>query len=240
MDPRAGFMVEPTVEVSGPSGVSDTEFFRMAVSGLVAVPITSGMGLFLRASGGRMFPFGASDPAGPSPTRAIVGLRGVMFTAGGTSDVRGWGAGLVGPKMPDLEVDQGGAISADRDGPVGGLARLTAGVELALPFPFLSSPHGTFIFLDSGRIWTPGSRLEPEDPELAVEPWAHGVGVGLQFATPVGPLRLAVGYKLNPTRVDLLAPGAVARDLATGGDLSELPTEQLRRWHLHLSIGRSP
>jgi hypothetical protein len=51
---------------------------------------------------------------------------------------------------------------------------------------------------------------------------------------------LAVGYKLNPTRVDLLAPGAVARDLATGGDLSELPTEQLRRWHLHLSIGRSP
>jgi hypothetical protein len=60
----------------------------------------------------------------------------------------------------------------------------------------------------------------------------------LQFGTPVGPIRIGVGYKLNPTRVDLLAPDEVARDLATGGDLTGLAPRNRFRWLLHLSVGR--
>jgi len=103
----------------------------------------------------------------------------------------------------------------------------------------LSNRHHTFLFLDAGRVWTPGDRFAPGDPELAEEPWGLGTGGGLHFSTPVGPLRLAVGYKLNPTRIDLLSPDDVARALASGGDLSGLETSAFRRWHLHLSIGRS-
>ncbi len=239
LDPRSGFLLQPSVEVTGPAKASDIEFFRLAAAAVAAIPLTARTGLFLRGSAGRLFPFGASDPTdAASRTRAFVGLREVMFTAGGTSDVRGWGAGMLGPKIPDVSVNGDGVVIADRYLPVGGLARLTGSVELSLPFPFLPAPHGTFVFLDAGRVWSPGRAFEPGDPDLAKAPWGFSTGAGLKFGTPVGPLRLSVGYKLDPTRVDLLDPADVARALASGEGLSALPEHGLRRWHLHLSIGR--
>jgi outer membrane protein assembly factor BamA len=160
-----------------------------------------------------------------------------MFTAGGTSTVRGWGSGQLGPRIPDVEVI-GATVNADRYLPIGGLARVTGSVEAVLPLPLLSSSHRSFVFLDVGRVWTPGGGLVPGDPELALEPWGFGTGAGLQFGTPFGPLRLSVGYKLNPTRIDLLAPGDVARALAAGDDLARLSTDGFRRWHLHVTVGQ--
>jgi outer membrane protein assembly factor BamA len=132
-----------------------------------------------------------------------------------------------------------GALTAERYVPVGGLSRLTGSLEVGLPAPLLSSDHRSFVFLDAGRVWSPGERFEPGDQALALEPWALGTGAGLQIASPFGPIRLSVGYKLNPTSVDLLSPGEVARALAEGRDLSTLPREPLRRWHVHLTIGQT-
>jgi hypothetical protein len=147
---------------------------------------------------------------------------------------------LVGPKIPDVRIDEEvGTPLANRYVPVGGLARLTGSLELLLPFPFLASRHRTFAFVDAGRVWTPGSALAPPDAELAVERWGFGTGGGVQIATPFGPVRLSLGYKLNPSIPDLVAPDDVMRALAAGGDLASLPREKLRRWHLHLAIGRS-
>jgi outer membrane protein insertion porin family len=239
LDPRSGFVVQPSLQVSGPSGISDVEFFRVALETLAAIPITEDVGLFLRATGGRLYPFGESaPPEGSSQTRSVVGLRGLMFTAGGTDDVRGWSRGLVGAKIPEVTFDPSGVLTSERYLPVGGLARLTGSAELVLPFPFLASPHRTYTFFDAGRVWTPGDRFIPGDPELRGEAWAYAVGGGLQFGTPVGPVRIGVGYKLNPTRVDLLAPDDVARDLAAGGDLTGLAPRNRFRWLLHLSVGR--
>ncbi|HET9948578.1 MAG TPA: hypothetical protein VFQ22_06630, partial [Longimicrobiales bacterium] len=81
--------------------------------------------------------------------------------------------------------------------------------------------------------------FQPADPELALEPWGYGTGGGLQIASPVGPIRVSVGYKLNPTRIDLLSPSDVVRALAAGESLSTLDTRAIQRWHLHLSIGRA-
>jgi outer membrane protein insertion porin family len=237
-NPRLGYLVEPAFELAAPAVLSDVEYFRAAIEVVGALPITRRVGLFGRATAGRLFPFGQSNPRGMREvSHAAVGLRGAMFTAGGTADVRGWGNGMLGPKVPDVRVGTG--LGAETYLPVGGLSRLTGSIELGLPFPLLSSNHRTFVFLDAGRVWTPGDRFEPPDRELALEPWGVGTGVGAQIATPVGPLRLSVGYKLNPSRIDLLSPGDVTRALATGGDLSGLPEDPLRRWHLHLAIGRS-
>ncbi|HSG50413.1 MAG TPA: BamA/TamA family outer membrane protein, partial [Longimicrobiales bacterium] len=202
-------------------------------------PVDRRISLFLRGSAGRLFPFGESDPGGQARTRAIVGLRDVMFTAGGTSDVRGWGNGLMGSKIPDVGVSEDGTVVADRFVPAGGLARLTGTVEVGLPFPFLPAPHRTFTFLDAGRVWSPGEAYDPGDPELRREGWAFGTGAGLEFGTLVGPIRIAAGYKLNPLPVDLLAPGDVARAILDDVPLEELEQASIRRWHLHLSIGRS-
>jgi outer membrane protein assembly factor BamA len=240
IDPRHGYAVEPALELAGPGSVSDVQYFRMSLDAVGALPLTRRVGFFARAAVGRMFPFGNSDPSGLDVARSVaVGLHDVLFTAGGTGDVRGWGNGLLGPKVPDVRRDEvSGAPVADRYVPVGGLARATGSFEVLLPFPFLSGSHRTFVFVDAGRVWSPGSALAPPDPELAVERWGFGTGGGVQIGTPFGPVRLSVGYKLNPSPPDLLAPGDVMRALASGGDLASLPPDDLRRWHLHLAIGR--
>jgi outer membrane protein insertion porin family len=239
LSPRSGFFVQPSAEVTGPSGVSDVEFFRLAVDGLLAIPLTDQVAIFLEGAAGRLFPFGKSDPAqGDFSTRAVAGLRDVLFTAGGTSELRGWARGLAGPKIPDVVVAPDGTVGAERYIPVGGLARITANFEVELPFPFLPREHRTYTFFDAGRVWSPGDALQPADPELAVAPWLYAVGGGLQFSTIAGPVRIGVGYKLNPTRIDLLPPAAVARALAAGEGLSGIETDSSRRWHLLLSIGR--
>lgn len=239
LDPRSGFLVEPSVEFSGPGGASDVDFVRAGLRAIAAVPISTGVGLFVRAGGGRLVPFGDSDPQDGAPrTRALVGLRDFMFTVGGTPDVRGWGPGLVGSKVPDVSVGDDGEVRAQRYVPAGGLARLTGSVEFSLPFPGLAREHGTFFFFDSGRVWSPGRRFDPADRELVAEGWRHGIGGGVHFGTIVGPIRVGIGYKVNPTRVDLLGPAEVANALANGTPLETLATDALRRWHLHLSIGR--
>lgn len=61
----------------------------------------------------------------------------------------------------------------------------------------------------------------------------------MEFGTLVGPIRIAVGYKVNPLPVDLLLPGEVARAILEDVPLEALEAESFRRWHLHFSIGRS-
>jgi len=240
LDPRRGYLLEPNFELGLPV-LSDVQYFRASLETVGALPLTRRIGLFARANVGRLFPFGESDPSAPDAGRNVaIGLHDAMFTAGGTADVRGWGNGMLGPKLPDVRfpVDEPGPV-VPRYLPVGGLVRVSGSFEVILPFPFLPGNHRTFMFMDAGRVWTPGDELAPPDPELALEPWGYSAGGGVQVATPVGPVRVSVGYKLNPTRVDLLAPDDVARVLAAGGSLLSLPTENVRRWHLHLAIGRS-
>ncbi|MDX1389959.1 MAG: BamA/TamA family outer membrane protein, partial [Acidobacteriota bacterium] len=150
--PESGYLIRPSLEVSGPLGSSDVEYVRGAVEGIAALPLWSGFGLFLRASAGRLVPFGDSDPTEGEPrTRALAGLRGVLFTAGGIGDVRGWSRELLGSKVPDVSSDAGNPPIADRYLPAGGLARISGHIELVMPFPGLAEEHRTFVFSDGGR-----------------------------------------------------------------------------------------
>lgn len=240
-DPRApssGWLVEPSLEATVPG--SEVQFVRMALRGLGAVPLSSSVSVVLQGSLGRLVPFGRSSPPLDQVPEAFVGLRDVTFTAGGTRDVRGWGAGLLGPKVPDVEQGPEGTATADGYVPVGALARATASAELILPFPVLDGPHRTFLFLDSGRVWSPGRRYDAPEPELVQDEWFHAAGGGLQFSTPVGPVRLGLGYKLDPSPVDLRPADAVLRAILEGTPISDIAPDSSRRWHVHLSFGLVP
>ena len=54
-----------------------------------------------------------------------------------------------------------------------------------------------------------------------------GVGGGIRYESPIGPIRVDVGYKLNPTREDL-------NQFATVDNGSKWD-----RWGLHFSIGQA-
>lgn len=240
-NPREGYVVRPRVEVTLP-GFNSSEYLLLDLGATAFVPLTSGFGLTLRAGAGRIVPFGKSvaRSGSESPFVSLLRLRDVSFTAGGTRDVRGWGSQLVGPKLPEVRrVSSDGAteFTADRYSPIGGLARATGTVELQVPVPGLGEKWRTFLFLDGGRVWTPDSRFALDAGELDQDKLYLGTGIGLGYETVVGAVQLALGYKLNPSPLDLRDPAEVLGALVAGRSPETVLTDSRRRLQLHFSIG---
>ncbi len=241
-NPRQGYVVRPRVEITTPF-FNTSEYLLLDMSASAFVPLTQKVGFTFRGGAGRIFPYGNSltGIGSESPFVSMLRLRDVTFTAGGTRDVRGWGSQLVGPKLPEvrLESQNGGVVDtvADRYAPVGGLARLIGSAELQLPIPGFGEAWRGFLFLDAGKIWTPDSRFALNAGELDQEDLFAAAGVGFGYQTAVGALEVAVGYKLNPSPLDLRSPQDVLGALSHGDPIDPLATSGRRRLHLHFSIG---
>jgi outer membrane protein insertion porin family len=240
-NPRKGYMIRPRVETTLP-GFNTSEYFLMDLGATAYVPLTRTIGFTLRGGAGRLYPRGRSvtDAADQSPFVSLLELRDVIFTAGGTRDVRGWGTLLVGPKLPQVKLEQSGDSTvavADRYTPIGGLARLVGSVELHFPMPGLSEQFQPYVFYDGGRIWTPDQRFALNAGELDEDDFYQGVGLGIGYTTVVGAIQVAVGYKLNPSPLDQRAPQDVLQALINGTPIEDAPTSNGRRFHLHFSIG---
>ena len=204
---RRSALFRPAIRVSAPPKVNDKEYLRLdgTLSGFY--PLTRGIGLAGRITGGRIYPFGKSIPIPEEVgNTAFLKLRDISFTAGGIDDVRGWENRLMGPKFPDIRFrEEGDSVVAYTDGyvPIGGLSRLSATAEVRLPFPGLGQSWGTHVFLDAGRVWTGDDRFAPGIVLAEEERFFYGTGAGIDYLTSVGAVRLAMGYKLNPSVLDL-------------------------------------
>ncbi len=97
------------------------------------------------------------------------------FYAGGSASIRGYPQDLVGPRDPSGH-------------PTGGNALLVLNAEGR--FPIWRWISGV-VFVDTGSV-------VPEVDDLGGAVFKTGVGGGIRVKTPVGPLRLDVGYALNP------------------------------------------
>ena len=91
---------------------------------------------------------------------------------------------------------------------LGGAFQLLANVEIRYPLPVLARWNfsGAF-FLDSGNVWAQASdvssgdfNLTSEVDETTVEDYRYGVGVGIRYNTPIGPIRVDWGFPLKPDR----------------------------------------
>ena len=61
--------------------------------------------------------------------------------------------------------------------------------NLDLRFPVLGDVGGV-LFFDAGNVWADWRDIEPGEAKL-------GVGVGVRYRSPIGPLRAEVGWKLD-------------------------------------------
>ncbi len=240
-NPRTGYVLRPKAEITLP-GFNTSEYLLLDMGAAAFMPLGRQLGFTIRGGIGRIFAYGKSldNIDEESPFVSMLRLRDVTFTAGGTRDVRGWGSQLVGPKLPEVQTaDQNGVTvpSADRYTPVGGLARATATAEVHAPVPGLGDKWDSFAFLDGGKIWTPDERFALNAGELDQDRFYFGTGVGFGYETVVGAVQVALGYKLNPSPLDIRDPNDVLAALAAGTPIDNVSTSEWRRLQLHFSIG---
>lgn len=240
-----GFLVRPSAEIAGVfvpgSGV---EYVNLSNEIVGYVPLSSSVNIASRLFIGRLIPLGNSENQ-QDPTTRYRFVR-IRYYAGGNDDVRGWQLQQLGPQRaiprirPDNDPSPDPALPPYRDfrlEGVGGTAKIAGGLEARFPF-FLGSMWRSAAFLDFGQI-TEGS-LSPRSIRF-------GTGGGIRYDTPVGFLRMDVGFKVNPSDDDLFTPEGLfcRRQGFAQGDVCLAQTGDpgnpsfARRFALHLSIGQS-
>jgi len=151
--------------------------------------------------------------AAPGPTPEIIPLPERFFAGGGTS-LRGFALNQAGPRDPCTGF------------PVGGQAMLALNQEFRFPMrlPFVGTSLGGALFYDGGNVYSRLRRItfrayspkpvfalqDPTLPPSVTNPtvcvfnctnelnyFAHTVGFGIRYATPVGPIRIDLGYQIN-------------------------------------------
>lgn len=133
------------------------------------------------------------------------------FFAGGGNSLRGFGLNQAGPRHSLTT----GTLEATGF-PVGGLAMVVFNQELRFPFPrlpYVGDKLGGAIFYDGGNVfrradkftlrWKP-SEADIQSGDLAF--FSHTIGIGFRYGTPVGPVRLDIGYLLNPPEFRVQPP----------------------------------
>lgn len=240
-NPRKGYVLRPRASITLP-GFNTSEYLLLDFGATGFLPLTDRIGFTARGSAGRIIPYGRSvrQAGDESAFVSLLRLRDVSFAAGGSRDVRGWGSQLVGPKLPEVrfrEEDGERVPFAERYSPTGGLARLFASAEVQLPLPGFDEKWQTFAFLDGARVWSPDDRFDPDAGELDQERFFLGTGFGVGYETVVGAVQVALGYKLNPSALDVRDPDEVLDALREGRSISTVEPDSRRRFQLHFSIG---
>lgn len=231
LDPTSGYRVNSSLTLATPALGSDIEYTRFTADGSYVRTLRPGWvgAAVLRL--GNFFSTASLDP-----TRNFLPPE-ERFYAGGQSSVRGYSRNALGPGVyvtadttnlgePDLE--------AAEFVPVGGTALTVASLEVRFPSPFLPQFLRLAAFVDAGNVgygnfW-----------DLTRQGWRITPGAGLRLNTPVGPVRLDLGY--NPHGAQT-APLYYA-DAATGAlvqvqDAYTPPAPSfLNRLRLHIAVGQ--
>ncbi len=165
------------------------------------------------------------------------------FYAGGPNSVRGFSPNELGPlvyvtrdttSFDSAAATRGDTIYSDvRASPTGGSSTLVANVELRVPSPVFSSRMHLTFFVDVGQVWDEAQGLYFSLGDLRVTP-----GMGLRFATPLGPVRIEAGYNGYAREVGPLyfeTDSSIVRIREAYS--TPRPTSFLRRLTLQFAVG---
>ena len=237
INPNRGFYLSNEVQIA----FGDSKDIRVRPEIRGYIPVTRRVTLALRAAAGFLHVFGGDFAASPTPTtpydptdqvndcrtsRAgslsrcrwiqLLQLRG--FNSGGTNSNRGYGFNGIGPQEPIPGVSPKDSSGAYLPVATGGKALWEASVELRFP---VWDKLGLSLFVDGSdvrqRIVDFGA---PFAPHLST-------GLGIRYATPVGPLRVDIGLRVPGLQVIGLAPRCGIYDPSTVATLA--PCQQGQR-----------
>jgi outer membrane protein insertion porin family len=198
---------------------SSASFLRYFVQNSTYTPLSRNWNFARSLRIGILQPFGNTVSLSfPAPTVAplpqVIPLPERLFAGGGTS-IRGFALNQAGPR------------DALTGFPVGGQALVILNQEIRFPLklPIVGTKLGGALFYDAGNVYSRASRVTlrwsppkpvfvaaiPGQPPGPFNPtrcvanctnelnyFSHTVGFGLRYATPIGPIRIDMGYQLNP------------------------------------------
>jgi outer membrane protein insertion porin family len=172
----------------------------------------------------------------PTTTVTLIPLPERFFAGGGTS-LRGFALNQAGPR------DSAGF-------PVGGQALLEFNQEFRFPMrlPYIGTALSGALFYDGGNVYSRLGRItfrasppkpifSPANPTVCqynctneLNYFAHTVGIGFRYSTPVGPIRIDLGFPINrPKFVAPICPSGQASclDGQNGFQATRLPGFQI-------------
>jgi len=158
---------------------SDVPFVKLLAQHSQYVPLLDGLTFVYAVRGGWAHVFESGEEL---PIRE-------RFFLGGRTTVRGFGENEIGPRG-SVFVDAQGRQS-DGNHPLGG--DLVVNLNAELRFPLLYGLGGA-VFADGGGLYL-------QDRAIDLHDFRRSAGLGLQYVTPVGPISLDYGFKLD-RRVD--------------------------------------
>jgi outer membrane protein insertion porin family/translocation and assembly module TamA len=203
LSPTRGSIIRLEARHSSPLILSDSglRFNKFVGDGSRYINVGGGNVLALRIRGGTVFGRNLGAATGFIPPQE-------RLYAGGPTTVRGFSQNELGSLIyiangldsllsthpvtgaPDTVVLARDS-SYRRIVPVGGNSLLVGNLELRLRSPFLPQLLQFTIFTDAGEVWNRGGNAQVTGVKLKVTP-----GIQVTAFSPVGPVRVAVGY--NP------------------------------------------
>lgn len=265
LNPTAGYRLIVDLEHASDWTGSEFRYDRAAVEGTWYSELTRSTVLAARVRGGWVGSSGGSGPTGITPPQK-------RFYAGGANSVRGFAQSRLGPRVLvvdpvplldslgagcapaqviDLSCDATGAEASFRSRATGGTRVLEGNVEVRFA---LGREFEWVAFTDAGQVWGSDQRVAYEDLELTP-------GLGLRWLSPVGPIRVDLGYNFGRTErlsvvttqiapwdgadpADRLVVDETTIDFMRTNELAVLASKVLygeteSRFQLHISIGQA-
>jgi outer membrane protein insertion porin family len=180
-NPRTGVLATVAFESAALLLGSQEQFWKVTAGTSRFIPLAKPLVLALGTRAGVASRFGETREAliqeAPPGTDVRIPLLlppTERFYVGGRSSIRGYEEDTVGPKLDDGT-------------PTGGNVFLLLNAELRAT---VVGSLGVVVFWDGGNAWLDQDDIRWTDIKTTV-------GLGLRYNTPVGPLRLDYGFKLN-------------------------------------------
>jgi outer membrane protein assembly factor BamA len=217
-DAKRGSFNTVDISIAGTAIGSSANFVRLYFQNSGYTPLVKGWTYARSLRIGILEPYGNTVSLSfPAPTQqplpTVIPLPERLFAGGGTS-LRGFALNQAGPR------------DSITGFPVGGQALMIFNQEIHFPMklPYVGRSLGGALFYDGGNTYSQLSHVTfrwlPPAPVFkpvysGVNPgrfnpsqclynctnelnyFSHTVGIGLRYATPIGPIRVDLGYQLN-------------------------------------------
>jgi outer membrane protein assembly factor BamA len=256
LNPTSGYRLIVDLEHASDWTGSEFRYDRAVVEGTWYSGLAGSAVLATRIRGGWV----GSDGDPGSPSEIIPPQK--RFYAGGANSVRGFAQSRLGPRVlvvtdpesllmkadtaaADCTIDEIASNTCDATGasfessrPTGGTRVLEGNAEIRIG---LGADIEAVTFLDVGQVWGTGQSIQLDALELTP-------GIGLRYLSPVGPLRLDLGYnfrgdeRLSVITTQIQPDGSGG--YTTTNNLVELEPPvsfggSESRFQLHISIGQA-